>query len=625
MPETWQDIAARKQRERADRIPSQWKLSPAHIPAESRTNVLSVPRECGLLSEHELNITENHDASALVSALSSGKLKAVDVTTAFCKRAAIAHQLTNCLTEIFFDDAIARAKQLDDEMAKSGSPTGPLHGLPISLKDTFKVKGYDASIGAAALCFKPADINSALVDLLLQQGAVLYCKTNIPLTLAALDSHNNVFGRTLNPVNKALTAGGSSGGEGALVAMRGSPLGIGTDVGGSIRIPAMCNGLVGVKPSHGRVPYAGQEAGSLPGSSKLGIEATAGPIARTVRDCELLLRVVGDASPWLFDPDVLPHSWSQQLPLLPPPSSRRPPTTTTQPLRIGIVRSDGHTLPLPPIANLMDEISHHLRTTRPTLPSSGQPIQVFDLDLSPLGPKCLKTFNGIMSLDGATYWFDLLAQTAEPLSPWLQNRLKRRPPKSLDQVRDLKAQISALQTEALNLFREDGGYWIPSPFSSSSTDPSNHQNPPPQQPTPRSLDLLLVPPAPHPIPPLDRWNTTNYTSLFNLLDFPAGILPIRPLLPRDLRADFPPGMPEPRNAWDGYNRALWAEGMREGMREGGMGRQAFWGDEGWLSVQVVAPRLMERRLVEGMLGLEGVLGGLRGTGERSGTGRGCKL
>ncbi|KAI6914147.1 general amidase-like protein, partial [Hortaea werneckii] len=580
MPETWQEIAARKQRERADRIPSLWKLPPAHIPAESRTNVLSVPRECGLLSEQELNITENYDASALVSALSSGKLKAVDVTTAFCKRAAIAHQLTNCLTEIFFDDAIARAKQLDDGLAKSGSPTGPLHGLPISLKDTFKVKGYDASIGAAALCFKPANTNSALVDLLLQQGAVLYCKTNIPLTLAALDSHNNVFGRTLNPANKALTAGGSSGGEGALVAMRGSPLGIGTDVGGSIRIPAMCNGLVGVKPSHGRVPYAGQEAGSLPGSSKLGIEATAGPIARTVRDCELLLRVVGDASPWLFDPDVLPHPWTQQLPLRPHPSSRSP---TTQPLRIGIVRSDGHTLPLPPIATLMDEISHHLRTT--ALPSScqHQPIEVINLDLSPLGPKCLKTFNAIISLDGATYWFDLLAQTAEPLSPWLQTRLKRRPPKSLDQVRELKAQISALQTEFLKVFREDGGYWIPS--SSSSPPSSTHPSPAKGKRTPRTLDLILTPPAPHPVPPIDKWNTTNYTSLFNLLDVPAGVLPVRPLSPQDLQAEFPPGLPEPLNGWDKINRELWTQG-------GKRGRGVWMG--GMLSVQVVAPRLMER-------------------------------
>ncbi|KAI7094995.1 amidase [Hortaea werneckii] len=611
MPDTWQDIAARKQRERADRIPSQWKLPSSHIPAESRPKLLSVPRECGLLSDQEVDITENYDASALVAALSSGNLKAVDVTTAFCKRAAIAHQLTNCLTEIFFDDAITRAKQLDDEMAKSGSPTGPLHGLPISLKDTFKVKGYDASIGAAALCFKPADTNSALVHLLLQQGAVLYCKTNIPLTLAALDSHNNVFGRTLNPANTALTAGGSSGGEGALVAMRGSPLGIGTDVGGSIRIPAMCNGLVGVKPSHGRVPYAGQEAGSLAGSSKLGIEATAGPIARTVRDCELLLRVVGDASPWLFDPDVLPHSWTQQLPLLPPPSSR-----PTQPLRVGIVRSDGHTLPLPPIANLMEELSHQLR--HPPLPS-WQPIEVIDLDLSPLGPKCLKTFNGVMSIDGANYWFDLLAQTGEPLSPWLQSRLKRRPAKSLDQVRDLKAQVSALQTEFLNLFREDGGYWLPSSSSSSSSSPADNgphtqKNNKGTEATTKSLDLILCPPAPHPIPPIDRWNTTNYTSLFNLLDLPAGILPIRPLSPQDLQAEFPPeGAPKPLNGWDAINRDLWTKAGDRGFMLGGM-----------LSVQVVAPKLMERRLVEGMRVLEGLLvvGSLRG---RNGGQMGSKL
>ena len=91
--------------------------------------------------------------------------------------AAIAQQATNCLTEIFFEDAIARAKQLDVYIARTGKPVGPLHGLPISLKDTFKVKGYDASIGVATFCFKPAKTNSALVDLLLSLGAVLYCKT----------------------------------------------------------------------------------------------------------------------------------------------------------------------------------------------------------------------------------------------------------------------------------------------------------------------------------------------------------------------------------------------------------------------------------------------------------------
>jgi amidase len=115
--------------------------------------------------------------------------------------------------------------------------------VPISLKDTFKIRGTDSSIGIAGLAFKPAESNSALVDILLGAGAVLYCKTNVPQTLMALDSDNWLFGRLRNPRNGDVTAGGSSGGEGALIAMRGSVLGVGTDVGGSIRIPAMCNGL----------------------------------------------------------------------------------------------------------------------------------------------------------------------------------------------------------------------------------------------------------------------------------------------------------------------------------------------------------------------------------------------
>lgn len=136
-------------------------------------------------------------------------------------------------------------------MREAGQLAGPLHGLPISLKDSFQVAGSPATLGLVGYLDHISQTNSSLVDLLLSQGAVVYCKTNVPQTLMAsctilhtafpvqvanslqtTDSHNNVFGRTLNPLNTSLTAGGSSGGEGALVAMRGSPLGVGTDVGG---------------------------------------------------------------------------------------------------------------------------------------------------------------------------------------------------------------------------------------------------------------------------------------------------------------------------------------------------------------------------------------------------------
>jgi len=570
MPDLWQAIAARKQEERADRIPKEWLLPDSYIKA-GRINVLDIPRECGLLSKDDLRLTDAFDATALVSLLADGQLKSADVVTAFCKRTAIAHQLTNCLTEIFFDDAIARAKHLDQQLKRTGKPTGPLHGLPISLKDSFKVRGYDASIGVAGFCFKPAASNSALVDLLLDAGAVLYCKTNVPQTMMALDSHNNVFGRTLNPANVHLTPGGSTGGEGALLALHGSPLGIGTDVGGSVRIPALCNGLVGVKPSHGRVPYAGQEEGALPGSSKLGIASTAGPLARNVRDCEMLLSVVGNHSPWLFDPDVLPQRWEQQISL----HTQQPLAKRQQSLRIGIARTDGHVEPLPPVQRLLDEVADALRS--PSLPS-WETVEVIDVDISSFGPQCLKTFNGIMSIDGANTWFDHLATTGEPLSPWLQSRLRRRDPKPLAEVRNLQAQKTHLQAQFLDVWHERGGYW-------STPDSKAHKGN-------RTLDVIVCPAAPHPVPPTDRWNTTNYTSAFNLLDCPAGVLPVRRVHATDLEIELSPSSGNPLNRWDKINRELWTK----------VDRQVYL--DSLMSVQVIAPKLMDRKLVECMAVLE---------------------
>ncbi|KAK5163491.1 uncharacterized protein LTR77_010673 [Saxophila tyrrhenica] len=564
MTDTWQEIAERKRQERDSRIPKEWRLRRA-IPSD-RFNLKDVPRESGILTQRELDLTENFDATAHLSGLLTGLLKSVDVTTAFCKRAAIAQQATNCLTEILFTDAITRAKELDAHYARTGKPIGPLHGLPISLKDTFKIKGYDSSVGVAAFCFQPATTNSALVDLLLELGAVLYCKTNVPQTMAALDSHNNVFGRTLNPANRLLTAGGSSGGEGALIAMRGSVLGVGTDIGGSIRVPAFVNGLYGVKPSHGRVPYAGQEGGALPGANKVGMEATAGPIAVSQRDCEMFLRVVCDAKPTGLDPEVLEQTWGQQA-SLPVGSGRK--------LRIGVARTDGHVTPLPPVQRLMDDVAK-------TLAAVGG-IEVVEMDLSSFGPQIVKTFNGIMSIDGANTWFDHLEKTGEPLSPWLSTRLKRRPQKKIDDVRKLQAQRTDIQTRFLSVWKESGGYWRSSTPSTAGED--------------KHLDLLICPPAPHPVAAIDRWNDTNYHSMFNILDVSTGILPVRTFSEKDMQSEVT--ATKPLNGWDKVNREMWT----------GFDRKTYLGSA--LSIQVVAPRLQERRLVEGMGLLDEALRGLR--------------
>lgn len=235
----WVDIARRKRAARDALIPSQWRISSSLIPRDppqpsaGPQNVLSVPSQ--VLSAQEREITEGYTVATLLEALRRRELSAAQVADAFCHRAAVAHQLTNCLTEPLFAQAAERATWLDRYLQDTGEVLGPLHGLPISMKDTFNIKGVDTSTGLASLCFKPAAGNGALVELLSSLGAVIVAKTNVPQTMASLDSVNNVFGRTMNPANRLITAGGSSGGEGVMVAMKGCMLGIGTDIGGSIR------------------------------------------------------------------------------------------------------------------------------------------------------------------------------------------------------------------------------------------------------------------------------------------------------------------------------------------------------------------------------------------------------
>lgn len=304
---TWQEKAEIKRNQVAAAIPQEWRLPENLIQRMTEhdpTNILGIPGRCGILNKQELNITENYDATALLENLASGQFTAVEVTTAFSKRSAIAQQLTNCLTETFFEMARNRARELDDHLAATGKTVGPLHGLPISIKESFSVSGIPTTLGFVSFLDRPPQAtNSALVDVLLAAGAVLYVKTNIPQTMMTADSHNNVFGRVLNPHRLNLGAGGSSGGEGALVAMRGSVLGIGTDIAGSIRIPALCCGVVGFKPSVGRVPYGGQLSGARPGGT--GIAPVAGPLCHTVRDAELLLKVVFNSNAADLDNDVL--------------------------------------------------------------------------------------------------------------------------------------------------------------------------------------------------------------------------------------------------------------------------------------------------------------------------------
>lgn len=310
-------ISRRKRADRARLLPSSWTVPSHLLPHDPPTlahgpqPVLHIPAQ--LLSTKELDITSNYTVKTLLQAISTKKVSAVEVTNAFCHRATIAQHLTNCITEVLFERALQRAEYLDAYLQKHGKTIGPLHGLVISVKDTFHITGYDSSIGLAALCYKPATTTAPLVEVLESLGCIIIAKTNIPQTLASLDSVNNVWGRTMNPCNRNCTGGGSSGGEGVMVAMKAVMLGVGTDIGGSIRVPAYVNGVVGFKPSEGRWPYGGQQSTNIDGAANVGINAVAGPIARCVEDAWIVYREVVKVAP-LFADDCIPSTLSPPTP-----------------------------------------------------------------------------------------------------------------------------------------------------------------------------------------------------------------------------------------------------------------------------------------------------------------------
>jgi amidase len=166
--------------------------------------------------------------------------------------------------------------------------------------------------------------------------------------MMAADSDNNVFGRTLNPNKLSLTAGGSTGGEAALLRMRGSILGVGTDIAGSIRIPALCNGILGFKPTSGRIPFGGKVPPGRLGSPS-SIVPVIGPEGHSIRDMELFMKTVIDTEPWEVDEGTIAVPWRRVTP-------------NSRPLRFGLIRADPKFPLHPPIQRTMHTAATALKT-----------------------------------------------------------------------------------------------------------------------------------------------------------------------------------------------------------------------------------------------------------------------
>ena len=236
-------------------------------------------------------------AGRIAEQVASGELGAVEVTRCFLERIATVNPVINAVCTInqrALDDAAAV-----DRRRAAGAPARPLEGVPFLVKDILATRGLRTTFGSLLLEHDVPEQDAISVERMRAAGAILLGKTNTPEFAHDINTTNPIFGTTRNPWDVNVTAGGSSGGSGAAVAAAMAPLALGTDLGGSIRIPCSFNNLAGLRPSPGRVPFFPTDFGwdTL-------VEHVQGPMVQTVDDIGLAMAVL--AGPDDRDPSSLP-------------------------------------------------------------------------------------------------------------------------------------------------------------------------------------------------------------------------------------------------------------------------------------------------------------------------------
>ncbi|NXP32557.1 VDHAP protein, partial [Leiothrix lutea] len=209
----------------------------------------------------------------------------------------------NCVTDFIHgcEDQLKKLKK---------QKKGLLYGIPISIKDHIDCKGHISSGGMVKFLGQVKEEDSVVVQVLKHQGGIPFVKTNIPQTMINYDCSNLIFGQTLNPLNPQKSPGGSSGGEGALIAGGGSILGMGSDVAGSIRLPCSFCGLCGLKPTGNRISKQGVVSPLIGMQSVTGM---LGPMARDVDSLALCMKALLCQEMFQLDPTVPPIPFDEQV------------------------------------------------------------------------------------------------------------------------------------------------------------------------------------------------------------------------------------------------------------------------------------------------------------------------
>lgn len=303
-------------------------------------------------SSHDLDFATALDAA---EAIRSGKISSLELTQRIFVRIDKYNPELNAFAYQLREDAIASAKRADDILSRSKShaarPLGVFHGVPITVKESYAVEGHPCTWGIPQLRGSKAPANSDVVRDLLCAGAVLLGATNVPLQLADWQSYNSIYGQTNNPWDVKRTPGGSSGGSAAALAAGLGYLSVGSDIGGSLRVPAHFCGIFSHKPTLDLVSLQGHLPGGqhgLPGFSTL--LAVGGPLARSAGDLLAALKVIGGPT------DYDTKAWKWQMP---DPRARK-----LTDFRVGYVIDDPIAPPTPELKALLENVIERLRGSR---------------------------------------------------------------------------------------------------------------------------------------------------------------------------------------------------------------------------------------------------------------------
>ncbi|OSS49705.1 hypothetical protein B5807_05878 [Epicoccum nigrum] len=406
----------------------------------------------------------------------------------------------------------------------------------MTLKDQFDVQEFDSTLGYVGRAFKPATQDCVLVLLLKQLGAIVIAKSNLPQSIMWCETENPLWGLTVHPNNPDFTPGGSTGGEGALLSLQGTVIGWGTDIGGSIRVPAHMNGVYGLKPSSTRLPYQGV---SVSTDGQEHVPSVIGPMSRSIDSLVDVTKAVIDAAPWEHDPRCSPICWQ----------SATFEDVQSRPLRIAVMRDDGVVRPHPPVTRVLEEVVARLeRAGHVILPWNP----------GSLHKECIDIMDQYYTADGGEDIRRDVEAGGEPYIPHVEALVNKGRPISVYDYWQLNKQKVAAQKRFLELWK--------------STRRSNTGN---------EIDVLLTPVMPHSAVPHRKCRWVGYTKVFNFVDYPAVVIPAGKVSKAlDSEAASKMDQYRPRNPLDEWNWDLFDVDAMDGMPIG---------------VQIVARRLHEER------------------------------